>query len=114
MSDFDNGWSVASVFNTNGTCHSAGIHSHSPAPTIDLPRAPVAFDNPRKNTESVADCIRKLGYTVQCGRGGEGWCGKYIILSISKKRFYLIRALNRNCYFRSLSFISFCKFLANS
>ena len=88
MSDFDNGWSVASVFNTNGTCHSAGIHSHSPAPTVDLPCAPVAFDNPRKNTESVADCIRKLGYTVQCGRGGEGGRSKYIIISISKKRFY--------------------------
>jgi hypothetical protein len=88
MSDFDNGWSVASVFNTNGTCHSAGIHSHSPAPTVDLPCAPVAFDNPRKNTESVADCIRKLGYTVQCGRGGEGGRSKYIIISISKKKFY--------------------------
>ena len=88
MSDFDNGWSVASVFNTNGTCHSAGIHSYPHAPTIDLPRAPAAFDNPRKNTESVADCIRKLGYTVQCGRGGEGARGKYIILTISKKRFY--------------------------
>jgi hypothetical protein len=88
MSDFDNGWSVASVFNTNGTCHSAGIHSYPHAPTIDLPRAPAAFDNPRKNTESVADCIRQLGYTVQCGTDRGCGRGKYSILSIRKKKFY--------------------------
>ena len=38
--------------------------------------------------ESVADCIRQLGYTVQCGAGGQDGRGKYSILSIRKKRFY--------------------------
>ncbi len=104
MSDFDNGWSVASVFTINGTCHRSGVHSNPPAHTFDLrahlplhPRAP-GVRQPNTNTDSVADCIRQLGYTVECGRGGEGRRGKYIIISISKKKFYYGTEFGTNQY----------------
>ena len=93
MSGSENGWSVASVFTFN-TWGIAPIHSYPPAPTFDLrahlplhPPAP-GVRQPNTNTDSVADCIRQLGYTVQCGRGGEGRRGTYTIISISKKKFY--------------------------
>lgn len=86
MTEQDSEWSVASVFYALPTCHSiVGDAMSRPPP---LPHAPLAIDNPSTNVESVADCIRQLGYTVQCGAAGEGRRGKYSILSIRKKRFY--------------------------
>jgi len=105
MTEYGNEWSVASAFYEKQTCHSvvgdvAPLPQDTPGPDFDLrdhlpqhPPAPLEIDNSCKNVESVADCIRQLGYTVRCGTGGEGGASrggreKYAILSISKKRFY--------------------------
>jgi hypothetical protein len=99
MTEQDDEWSVASVFYENQTCHSV-VGDVGPLPQVrpgsldfrdhlpQHPHAPLEIDNPRKNTESVADCIRQLGYTVQCGTDRGCGRGKYSILSIRKKKFY--------------------------
>ena len=81
MTEHDNEWSVASAFYTLPTCHSivGDVVPLPPQPRARFalrdhlpqhPLAPLEIDNPRKNVESVAGCIRQLGYTVQCGVGG--------------------------------------------
>ncbi len=99
MTEQDNEWSVASVFYALPTCHS-NVGDVGPLPQVrpgsfefwdflqQHPLAPLEIDNSCKNVESVADCIRQLGYTVQCGAGGQDGRGKYSILSIRKERFY--------------------------
>jgi len=113
MTEQDNEWSVASVFYALPTCHSV-VGDVGPLPQVrpgsfdfrdhlpQHPPAPLEIDNSCKNVESVADCIRQLGYTVRCGTGGEGGASrggreKYAILSISKKRFYYGSELG-TCY----------------
>ena len=108
MTEQDNDWSVASVFYENKTCHSV-VGDVGPLPQVrpgsldfrdhlpQHPHAPLEIDNPRKNTESVADCIRQLGYTVQCGTDRGCGRGKYAILSIHKERFYYGLVSSHHC-----------------
>ena len=108
MTEQDNDWSVASVFYENQTCHSV-VGDVGPLPQVrpgsfefwdflqQHPLAPLEIDNPSTNVESVADCIRQLGYTVQCGAGGQDGRGKYSILSIHKERFYYGLVSSHHC-----------------
>ena len=87
MTEQDNEWSVASVFYALPTCHSI-VGDVGPLPQVrpgsfefwdflqQHPLAPLEIDNSCKNVESVADCIRQLGYTVQCGGGRTRWTRK--------------------------------------
>ena len=108
MTEQDNDWSVASVFYALPTCHSI-VGDVGPLPQVrpgsfefwdflqQHPLAPLEIDNSCKNVESVADCIRQLGYTVQCGAGGQDGRGKYSILSIHKERFYYGLVSSHHC-----------------
>ena len=109
MTEYGNEWSVASAFYEKQTCHSvvgdvAPLPQDTTGPDFDLrdhlpqhPLAPLEIDNSCKNVESVADCIRQLGYTVQCGAGGQDGRGKYSILSIHKERFYYGLVSSHHC-----------------
>jgi hypothetical protein len=87
MAYYNRVWSVASVFNEDGMfryekafnqayiCHEREFtHQH--------------IDEQRISAESVADCIRKLGYTVLCEFHSSEDRGRYVISQISKKKFY--------------------------
>jgi len=75
-------WSVASVFNDYGMLRYEKVfHQESFVVSPALQH----IDEQRTRAESVADCIRNLGYTVLCG--GEDR-GRYVISQINKKRFY--------------------------
>ena len=83
MVDFNKGWSVASVFNVYG------LHRYS---TVEMlsnahrrSRHLRWLDNQSTQAASVADCIRSLGYTVECCWTEES--GRYVIRSIRKDEF---------------------------
>jgi len=71
-----NKWSVASVFNAWGCLRSQRLYNYDARVDEEM------FITPKYTTDLVADCIRALGYNVQCGQTPN--CDMYIILSISK------------------------------
>ena len=78
MTDFNKGWSVASVFNVYG------LHRYSTVEMLsNTHRRPAQLrdiDDQSTKAASVADCIRSLGYTVKCCWTEES--GRYVIWSI--------------------------------
>ena len=83
MTDFNKGWSVASVFNVYG------LHRYSTVEMLSNTHRRAAqlrdIDDQSTKAASVADCIRSLGYTVECCWTEES--GRYVILSIRKDEF---------------------------
>lgn len=77
MSTVINNWSVASAFNAWGFLRSRKLYDYAWRTGV-----PLEFVTPEFGTERVADCIRALGYNVQCGTTPN--YSIYIILSISK------------------------------
>jgi len=82
-------WSVASVFNKNGRLRydiaaalEAGlVGNDSPVSISRTPSLP--WPDEKKRVDSVADCIRELGYIVKCRTEKSPW-NQYIISCIYK------------------------------
>ncbi len=78
MTDFNKGWTVASVFNVYGMHRysTAAMLSNADRRSHQLRQVGIQCTQ----AASVADCIRRLGYTVKCCWTEES--GRFVIISI--------------------------------
>lgn len=94
MTDFNKGWSVASVFNVYG------LHRYSTVEMLsNTHRRPAQLrdiDDQSTKAASVADCIRSLGYTVKCCWTEES--GRYVIWSIQNDTGFCYGSRGREIY----------------
>ena len=94
MAYYNRVWSVASVFNEYGMFRYKKTFNREYVWRTNFDEKQ-AIDEQRINVESVADCIRRLGYTVRCETTEDS--RRYIIMSISKQKFYYGGTTNVNC-----------------